>query len=690
MNKERFEFPVWSIPIALLVLAFFSFGILAPKLGFYWDDWAKVYVHEWQGSRGFWQYYLEDRPLSAWTHMVLTPLLGSSPLKWQIFGILLRWVTAWAFWWVLTLIWPRAQKHAAFTSALFLVYPLFTMQPLAVTFHQQWMQYLFYFLSVGWMIVGLRAQRLRWGYLILSLGMMAAHLSITEYFIAVEALRPLILWLVCSEEGGFKQILFWVLKRWWGYAGLGLGFIVYRLFLIQLPGDDPNQVVLLEALRTAPKETLINFTKTVFADTFYVLVTQWQSIADIGVNEIFPLFPDAIKLSWIAGALVAGLFLWYWLRLSQDGRDFVASHPHWIWQMLGLGLITVLLGCLPAWAAGRRIWFDAHSSRYALPAIWGASMVWTALFFWAVPKRVPRAVLMSLLLGLVVIAQIQNGAAYQKNWEDQRSFYWQLFWRAPMLQRGTAVLAQNELFPNQGSFAISSAINILYEGYPAAGEKTPYWFYALNPRFETSSGHPLDIPLRTQFRTFSFEGTTTNSILVSYDPGRMNCVWVLEAEDVDNPYLPALTLAMLPASNLERILPVRETSPSQEIFGESPEHEWCYFYQKASLAKQNRDWQTVVQLAEQVRSEFGYHPHDQWFKTQQEWLVFLEGYAHLGEWEQAAELSTLIVEREPAYVKRVCQIWSSLDPLIAPMQESDWQFRQEFMEQLHCAEYFVK
>ncbi len=689
MKLKRFEFPVWSIPIALLALAVLSFGVLAPKLGFYWDDWAKIYVNEWQGTQGFWQYYLEDRPLSAWTHVVLTPLLGSNPLKWQIFGVLIRWATAWAFWWVLTLVWPKAEKHAAFAAALFLVYPLFTMQPLVVTFHQQWMQYLFYFLSLGWMILAVQRQHLRWLYLCLSLIMMAAHLSITEYFIAVELLRPLLLWMVCSEDAGWKPRLWRVIKYWLPFAILTLGFVVYRLFLIQLPGEDPNQVILLDTLRTAPKEALINFSKTVFADGFYVLVTQWQAVLDIGVREIFPLFPAAIKLSWFLGFLVVVLFLGYFLKLKKDGKEFFTTHPGWIWQMLLVGIMAMLLGCLPAWAAGRRIWFDAHSSRYALPALFGASMIWTALFCWAVPKRLPRAIGMSLLLGLVVVAQVRNTATYQKSWEDQRSFYWQLYWRAPMIQTGTAILAQDELFANQGSFAISSALNVLYEGYPSAGEQTPYWFYALNPRFESSKEHPLDIPLRTQFRTFYFESKTPDSILVAYDPGRMNCLWVLEAEDADNPTLPALTKAMLPASNLSRILPDRESLPSEEIFGKEPEKGWCYFYQKASLAKQNKDWQTVAALADEARSSYGYHPADQGFKTMQEWMVFIEGYAVLGEVEKAGELSAQVVERDPAFAPRVCRIWQG-DTLFSTADDEANQFRGKIMDQLHCAEYPVK
>jgi hypothetical protein len=682
MKSEKRELPVWSIPAALFVLAVLSFGILAPKLGFYWDDWAKVYVNEWQGSSGFWQYYLEDRPLSAWTHVVLIPFLGSGPMKWQIFGVLLRWAAAWSFWWVLALIWPKARKHAAFAAALFLVYPLFTMQPLVVTFHQQWMQYLFYFLSLAWMIKAFNGGKLRWLYFGLSLLMIAVHLSITEYFIASEMLRPVILWVALKEDIPWKAKLRKVMLWWAPFALIMVAFVVYRLFLIQLPGDDPNQVVLLDALRTSPKSTLIDFVKIVFADSFYVLVTQWQQIFDIGVNEIFPLFPDRILLSWGIGLVTFVLFLFYFLKLKKDGKAFLEAYPRWVPQMALIGLLAVLLGCLPAWAAGRRIWFDTHSSRYALPALFGASMLWVAALTWAIPKRLPRALVMSALLGLVVVFQIRNASSYQEIWENQIDFYWQLYWRAPSLDKGTAVLAENELFPNQGSFAISSALNVLYEGYPENGENTPYWFYAMNPRFEKSTQHPLDIPLKTQFRTFYFEGQTPDSIIVYYDPGKMNCMWLLDEDDVNNPYLPPITKAMLPASNVSRISDNSQILPSEEIFGREPEHNWCYYYQKASLAEQSEDWSTIAALGDIARSELGYHPHDQIFRTMQEWLVFVEGYAKNGDLDDAVELSSLIYERKPETAKQLCVIWNE-----ANLNDETGDVVRVEKELLHCEEY---
>ena len=57
------QFPAWTFPLALLVVCLLSFGLLAPQLGFYWDDWAKTAVNVLHGFSGYKAYYAVDRPL---------------------------------------------------------------------------------------------------------------------------------------------------------------------------------------------------------------------------------------------------------------------------------------------------------------------------------------------------------------------------------------------------------------------------------------------------------------------------------------------------------------------------------------------------------------------------------------------------------------------------------------------------
>jgi hypothetical protein len=201
----RKEIPSWTAPIAIVVLSLLSLGLLIPTLGYYWDDWAKILVSRLYGLSGYWAYYAEDRPLSGWTHILFTPMLGARPLAWQIFQLVLTALSAWALYWTLTGVWPRARRSAAGAALLFLVYPVFVQHPIALTFHQQWLQYLLYLLSLGCMLraarPGARPRPVRTVLLtVLALFLAALQLTVTEYFAPLEFLRPLLLWVVIHEQ----------------------------------------------------------------------------------------------------------------------------------------------------------------------------------------------------------------------------------------------------------------------------------------------------------------------------------------------------------------------------------------------------------------------------------------------------------------------------------------------------------
>ena len=72
--------------------------------------------------------------------------------------------------------------------------------------------------------------------------------------------------------------------------------------------------------------------------------------------------------------------------------------------------------------------------------------------------------------------------------------------------------------------------------------------------------------------------------------------------------------------------------PSQSIFGGEPQHTWCYYFQKASLASQNADWNTVVELGNEAW-KLELRPEDK-----SEWLVFLKAYAILNRFDEARKI----------------------------------------------------
>ena len=119
------------------------------------------------------------------------------------------------------------------------------------------------------------------------------------------------------------------------------------------------------------------------------------------------------------------------------------------------------------------------------------------------------------------------------------------------------------------------------------------------------------------------------------------------------------------------------------MFGEEPAHSaWCYYFEKADLAKQYGDWQQVAALGDQARAE-GYSPRRSSSDAPQEWRPFIEGYATLGRWQDAMDLSVQAGERDADAKTSMCTLWGSLQKALPAGVERD-QAAAQVMAELGC------
>ena len=88
----------FTFPLFLLVISILAYGILIPRLGFYSDDWIFIFTYNKIGPAGITQYFSTNRPLWGWLFQVTLPLLGTIPWKWQLFALILRWLTGISIW----------------------------------------------------------------------------------------------------------------------------------------------------------------------------------------------------------------------------------------------------------------------------------------------------------------------------------------------------------------------------------------------------------------------------------------------------------------------------------------------------------------------------------------------------------------------------------------------------------------
>ena len=104
--------------------------------------------------------------------------------------------------------------------------------------------------------------------------------------------------------------------------------------------------------------------------------------------------------------------------------------------------------------------------------------------------------------------------------------------------------------------------------------------------------------------------------------------------EATNRLLPPALRDVARYSNQRVILFDRKAQLPGQFYGSEPPHDWCYYFGQAELARQKGDWEQVVAFGETAFA-LDDHPNDP-----VERFVFIEGYAHVGDWKKAVELST--------------------------------------------------
>jgi hypothetical protein len=110
---------------------------------------------------------------------------------------------------------------------------------------------------------------------------------------------------------------------------------------------------------------------------------------------------------------------------------------------------------------------------------------------------------------------------------------------------------------------------------------------------------------------------------------------------------------LIPFSDLSRIIPdPAPVPPDTDIFGPEPEHTWCYYFQKADLARQTQDWNEVLDLYQQAKQS-GFFP-----ENGAEYLPLIEAYVQTGNWQNAYDLTLKARRLSLGALKMMCSNWT--------------------------------
>jgi hypothetical protein len=657
-----------SVLPVLGIVAIAAYGLLLPVTGFYWDDWPFAWLARFMGPADFIPAFRGFRPFLGPIFFVTTSLLPPNPLLWQVFALLIRFGAALAAWFALKNIWPGYKTQALIVTLLFLVFPGYSQHWVALThINQEWIPLIFYLLSFGFSARALRAgiqgnpeeatkpSVVYWRNTAVALLLLAAGLFPTEYFIGFEPLRFLFIWVVVAEQTqGWRERFLRVAKHWWPYL---LVWLADAAWLVSYYRSGAYVSYDLTAVRSAPSlsQAFAAFGDALWKAGFYV----WVQVLVLCARAISAP-TTLLTLAIILVAIPLGTF--YLLRLGAShsaGSSFAKP-------AVLIGLLGILLGRVPSFAAGLPLTLQSSFDRFMISMMLGGSLFVAGLVD-LIPGSRSRSLVIAVLIALGIGQQFFNANIFRRDWARQQEIYWQMAWRMPALKPDTAIITQQMPLDYETDFSMTAAVNWIYAPQPQP-TSLPYALVYSEKRLTGIVLPSLEpgTPMRLPYRTVDFNGSTSQAVVIYVAPN--GCLRVLDPALGDaetySKYPDSLT-APIPLSDPSRILidrksPRLPTSP----FGTEPAHSWCYFYEKAELARQAHDWQKIVELAAQANLG-SLAPQDMF-----EWLPFIEGYARLGNEKMATQITKTAWDGEPKLHRGLCILWRRIQQDGPPAAQS--------------------
>jgi hypothetical protein len=646
-----------SIPWLLLLLTIISFGLTIPFLGYFMDDWYLIWFKHTFGALDYPAYFALDRPLMGYFYIAANVLLfnSESPLVWNIFGLFTRWVCTLVLWQFLNTLWPKNLKQNTWVALLAAVFPGFTQHWIVVVYSFFYTCLAGLFFSFTVMIRALRRKKLFWLNYILSILIGFYAYAAAEFYFGLELIRPLIIWFVLADLIPLRRQRFWsTLKYWSPFLVIYLAFGVWRAFFFESMN---HAVALTDQLSTSLWRVLLNGLGKIINAAMDSLVTAWTQILDLANYPSLGITP------WLLFFLTLMVFLvliWWLPAFARNNQNADAETPDsWSGQSFWLGTFSLIVAVLPFWAANLEVSTIYPYDRFMLAFLFGSCLIVVGMINQFTRNRSLQVAFLSILVAAAVAFQVNNSIRYKKLTTHQEQLIWQLVWRAPDITPGTTFIAHD--LPNReylSGHALATEIDWIYsKDETKENRSVSYLFIFLNsPLQDAVEAFSPDQAVANNFRTYQFNGSTNQIIAISdNNPG---CLRVLDAKltpinTVKDTY-PKSMLDAVNISNLQVILDTgTQMTPPSHLFGDEPAHTWCFYFEKAELARQQTDYAKSYALIKEA-NKLNYYPGDL-----SEWYPFIDSALHLGHFDEAAELSSRIILDSYLVHNGVCNTWQN-------------------------------
>ncbi|MDO9546251.1 MAG: hypothetical protein Q7J07_05825 [Pelolinea sp.] len=648
------QYSRFFFPALVLIFCIFIYGLFTPFLGFYWDDLPYTWFKVANGVQGTVRAIALDRPILSLFYAVTMTLFGEKPFAWQIFAIIARWLFTLSVYSFLQSFWPKREKINQAITLLVLVFPGFTQQWISVIYSHAFLVLSLYFLSLTIFIKNLRSESQSIVKSISAAILAFICMGAMEYVVGLEFLRPLLIFLIEKQFDGkksFIEILKVTIRKWLPYyTGLFL-FVIYRIFLAS---SVLYRVQKIGGFITSPLSTIFELfgsqTKNIYISIFPV----WGAIFTPFSNINFSSSYGKIHLAFL-GILLA--FSALFIILQKEKIITTQADPiervHWIKEVIPLSFCILFFSGIPFWAANLIPGIEFPNDRFLLPFILGSTLVVFFALEFTLKKKWIWSVLFCTLFSLSGAYQLYNANIYRNEWDKFTQFFQQLSWRIPAITENTIFVTDELPFTYYTDNSLTAAINWLYAQDDLAGS-LPYMLNYTNNRLGTSlpSLNP-GTSIHQNYRTFAFNGSTNQMVIFYHQPP--GCVHIADPLlDHLNPLISPILREVVKNSNSDLI---KQSGNKNKVFfvEDKAAESWCYYYQKASLAYQNQNWDEIARLGD-LAFNIDDYPNDA-----SERIPFIFGYAQTGKFEKAVQVTQTTHQISPLYQPMLCETWKIIE-----------------------------
>jgi hypothetical protein len=670
-----------SIFLTFAITTLIAYGLLLPLTGFYWDDWPFVWIAKFLGPKEFFPAFAGVRPFLAPIFFVTTSVIPPAPIYWQIFALVIRLISGLSAWFALNQIWPQHQRQLYIASLLFLIFPGYSQHWVALThINQEWIPFIFYLLSFGFTARALRRINLIDGNAgsaakqphrrdtIYALLLLVAGVFPTEYFIGLEPLRFLFIWVIVSEEvTGFSQRLIQTLKHWAPYLLIWLANAAWLAYFYTVGTYASYDVeVVREPLTIQHLFSVI--IEAIWKTGFYI----WGQVVVLAAKTI------TAPTTLATFGLIAISFIFFFVHISKLDQH-QSQTKKFATSALLVGLAGILLGRLPSFAAGLPLTLQSSYDRFMISMMLGGSLFAIGLVELLIKNARARNFVFALLIALGIGQQFFNANIFRRDWAKQQEIYWQLAWRIPAMEPGTVLLTDQMPIDYETDLSFSAPINWMYTPDYTRSD-LPYAMLYVEKRLGRVALPSLEnnTNIDLSFRTVNFRGSTSQAIVIHMP--KNGCLRVLDPARGDEITYKGQSHFLVDAIALSdpTLIKVEANETAKLPFVSEPDHTWCYYYAKAELARQKGDWNQVSDLINEAMS-FGYQPEDRF-----EWLTYIEAQAMIGDMIIAEKLSNKTLAQDKGIRAGLCEVWKRIQLQVDARSEAQTRVNQ-LLSDFRCA-----